>query len=55
MNVLIDTCIWSMALRRKAPAKTPEREELADLIADHRAQLTGPIRQEILSGVQDEV
>ena len=55
MKVIVDTCIWSMALRRgrKAPGKIIS--ELKNLITDHKVQMIGPIRQEILSGVRDTV
>lgn len=53
MKVLVDTSIWSLALRRREQAKNPEAEELARLIASHVVEIIGPIRQEILSGVRD--
>ena len=52
MNVVVDTCIWSRALRRKSP--DPDiTETLTELIAEGRVVMLGPIRQEILSGVVD--
>ena len=54
MRVLIDTSIWSLALRRSEHAQNPEAEELRSLIADHVAEIIGPIRQEVLSGVRDQ-
>ena len=56
MNVLVDTSVWSLALRRK-PANLAESErlavaDLAELIRDGRARIIGPIRQELLSGVK---
>lgn len=54
MRVLIDTSVWSLALRRGGAPKTPEAEELRRLIAAHFAEIIGPIRQEILSGVRDQ-
>ena len=53
MKVLVDTSIWSLALRRREQAQNPETEELARLIASHVVEIIGPIRQEILSGVRD--
>jgi len=50
MKVLVDTCIWSGALRRKNPDRELI-EKLNDLISDGRVSITGPIRQEILSGI----
>lgn len=52
MKVLVDTSVWSLALRRRAPAH-PAVDELGALIAAGRAAMIGPIRQELLSGVRD--
>ncbi len=61
MQVLVDTSVWSCALRRpKLAADSPNVfgqtqwcvEQLRELIADSRAVLIGPIRQELLSGVK---
>lgn len=53
MKVLVDTCIWSGALRRKNPDRKLI-EKLNDLINDGRISIVGPIRQEILSGISSE-
>lgn len=56
MNVLVDTSVWSFALRRRPEdLSLPETSivaELRDLIRDSRARLIGPIRQEVLSGIK---
>ncbi len=56
MNVLIDTTVWSLALRRKPEhlnaAETKAAAELAELIQEGRARIIGPIRQELLSGIR---
>ncbi|MEA1970169.1 MAG: PIN domain-containing protein [Thermodesulfobacteriota bacterium] len=53
MKVLVDTCIWSLALRRiEQPASNIEVVEFQELIEEVRVQLIGPIRQEILSGIK---
>lgn len=52
MKVLVDTCVWSMALRRGAVSEGPEVSELTELIRELRVQLIGPVRQEILSGIK---
>ncbi len=55
MRVLVDTTIWSLALRRRNP-KQPESvliDELSELIQELRAVLIGPVRQEVLSGIPD--
>lgn len=55
MKVLVDTSIWSLALRRKSVRESKYIVELRNLIMDNRVQMIGPIRQEILSGIRDEV
>jgi predicted nucleic acid-binding protein len=50
MRVLVDTCVWSKVLRRKAPDKDLATL-LEDLIREGRVVLIGPIRQGLLSGV----
>ena len=51
--VLIDTCIWSLALRGKSPRDISVSEELTKLIYTEKAKIIGPIRQEVLSGYSD--
>ena len=53
MKVLVDTCIWSLALRRKPGKQAAEARELQNLIQDKRIAMIGPVRQELLSGVKD--
>ena len=53
MKVLVDTPIWSYALRSKKNEFQAEIDALANLIRDQRALIIGPIRQEILSGYSD--
>ena len=54
MKVLIDTSVWSLALRRRHPEEAVLVEELARLIADFEVAMIGPIRQELLSGIREE-
>ena len=54
MRVLVDTGIWSLALRRREHVQDPEAVELGRLIAAHVVEIIGPIRQELLSGVRDK-
>lgn len=54
MKVIIDTSVWSLALRRGTESPSPAIQELRKLIKDHRAQMLGPIRQEILSGIRND-
>lgn len=55
MKVLVDTTIWSLALRRKE--RTPEEDvlvdELSELVQELRVVLIGPVLQEVLSGIPD--
>ena len=53
MNVIVDTAIWSLALRRTEPDKNA-CQELTQLIEEQRVILLGPVRQEILSGYSEE-
>ena len=57
MQVLVDTTIWSLALRRpKGRLSEDEDERIAawrELVQDGRARLIGPIRQELLSGIRE--
>ena len=57
MQVLVDTSVWSLALRRRqVPVDHGQGLALAalkDLIADARAMMIGPVRQELLSGIKE--
>ena len=55
MRVLIDTSVWSLALRRNQPADSPVVSELIELIKEVRSQMIGPVRQELLSGLKSQV
>ncbi len=54
MKIIVDTCVWSQALRRNSSKNEIIVKELTELIRDVRVQLIGPIRQEILSGIKSE-
>jgi predicted nucleic acid-binding protein len=52
MKVLVDTCVWSQALRHKSPL--PEiTVKVEELVKDGRVVMIGPIRQELLSGISN--
>lgn len=56
MKILVDTSVWSIALRRKI-INDEERvvvNKLQKLIESLQVAVIGPIRQEILSGIADE-
>ena len=52
MKVLVDTSVWSLALRHSPAKPNPVVDELRHLIEDGRVAIVGPIRQELLSGVR---
>jgi predicted nucleic acid-binding protein len=54
LKVIVDTSIWSLALRREANEDKQIISQLELLINDFRVQLIGPIRQELLSGIKSE-
>lgn len=54
MKVLVDTPIWSVALRRRNRTEhAASTSELASLVQDGRVAIIGPIRQELLSGIRE--
>jgi predicted nucleic acid-binding protein len=53
MNVVVDTSVWSLALRRRRVSPAAEALELAELVREGRAVVIGPVRQELLSGISD--
>ena len=54
MKVIVDTSVWSLALRRSKDVENEYVEELEELIKEVRAQLIGPVRQELLNGIKSE-
>lgn len=54
MSVLVDTSVWSLALRRDAPQDGAEARELRALLVEGRVVMMGSIRQELLSGIRGE-
>ena len=53
MKVLVDTCIWSYALRSKHQDFSAYVKQLNDLISAQRVLIIGAIKQELLSGYGD--
>ena len=52
MRVIVDTSVWSLALRRKVAMESAHVDLLRDLIQDGRVVLLGSVRQELLSGIR---
>lgn len=58
MKLLVDTSVWSLALRRKPTASLSAEEEqlrelLSEAIRNGWVVMIGPIRQELLSGIKE--
>ena len=51
MKVLVDTSVWSLALRRREQTQTAAK--LAELILSFSIVMIGPVRQELLSGISN--
>ena len=56
MTTLVDTSVWSLALRRAVPDGTSLAyvHRLQALLEDASVVMIGPIRQELLSGISSE-
>lgn len=56
MEVLVDTSIWSLALRRNKQKVIGNVlvGQFSELINETRVRIIGPIRQELLSGIAEE-
>ncbi|MBD2194809.1 MULTISPECIES: type II toxin-antitoxin system VapC family toxin [Calothrix] len=54
MSAIVDTSVWSLALRRRTPPdSSPIVAILQNLITDDQVAMLGAIRQEILSGIRN--
>jgi predicted nucleic acid-binding protein len=59
VKLLVDTCVWSLALRRKnglslSPDEQRLKAQLVQAIQDGRVAMLGLLRQEILSGIKEK-
>ncbi len=58
MSVLVDTSVWSLALRRKPKDLNKEQQHListlAKLVQDGQVIILGCIRQELLTGIKEQ-
>jgi predicted nucleic acid-binding protein len=55
VKVIVDTDVWSEALRKKKGKRSAYVDELINLIQEGRVLMIGPIRMEVLSGIQDSL
>jgi predicted nucleic acid-binding protein len=53
-KILIDTCVWSLALRGKNTRNKEIAAELSSIIDQGSVIIIGPVRQELLSGYSNE-
>jgi len=58
VKILVDSCVWSLALRRRSKALLSKDEQrtvaiLSEAVENGRIAIIGPIRQEVLSGIKD--
>ncbi len=57
MNVLVDTPVWSIVLRRRVVDLNPDQitilDSVTELTREGRIMMIGPIRQELLSGLRE--
>jgi predicted nucleic acid-binding protein len=55
---VVDTSLWSLAIRRRPGALTARERALVlhwtDLVRDGRVALIGAVRQEVLTGIREE-
>lgn len=53
-QILIDTCVWSLALRGKNTKNIEIAVELSSIIDQGSVMIIGPVRQELLSGYSNK-
>ncbi len=54
MKVIVDTAVWSLALRRAKRVDASAPRELVELIQEGRVVMLGLVRQELLSGIKEK-
>lgn len=59
MKVIVDTSVWSIVLRKKVSRLTSKEKQsveyFLDLLEEGRIQMIGPVRQELLCGISNEL
>lgn len=51
--LLVDTSVWSLALRRRRPVATPHVDRFQKALSDGEVVLTGIVMQELLQGMSE--
>ena len=54
MRVLIDTSVWSLALRKRGPADHAQVAKLRELVGQEQLAITATILQEVLQTYRDD-
>jgi len=54
VKIIVDTSVWSLALRRRTRPEDASVAALRELIGDGLIVMLGSVRQEILSGVRSK-
>lgn len=55
MKVIVDTSVWSLYFRREKVPECTEIDAFHDLISERRVVLLGVVKQELLSGIKENV
>ena len=55
MRVIVDTSVWSLYFRRNKCAECSEINVFHNLISEGRIVLLGVVKQELLSGIKDDI
>ncbi len=53
-GILLDTCVWPLALRGSTQREASVAEQLTQLIDENQVKIIGAIRQELLAGYADK-
>lgn len=53
-GVLVDTCVWSLALRSSSSRESTIAQQLTQLIDENQVKIIGAIKQELLSGYSNK-
>lgn len=54
MKAIVDTCVWSLAFRRRIMLPSAELDSLLSLLQNDDAAMIGAVRQELLTGIRQK-